>query len=70
MQYREPEGDAWDDFVEGAKTKFRNFGTAMSSFGEFLATNINMVDCCNNVQIEPSLTISNFNELGQNAKMS
>lgn len=57
--------DKWNNFVEGAKDKIKGFGAAMSNFGEFLATNINMVDCCNNVQIEPSLTISNFHELGQ-----
>ena len=42
-------GEAWSDFFTKAKEGVASVGNAMSNFGEFLATNINMADCCNNV---------------------
>lgn len=44
-----PVGEAWSDFFSKAKEGVSSVGNAMSNFGEFLATNINMIDCCNNV---------------------
>ena len=45
----EEEGDFWDDVYDKTRRNIRSLGETLSNFGEFIASNINMVDCCNNV---------------------
>lgn len=59
-------GNKLNQLFESTKDNIGKVGEKLSQFQEYFVKQLKMADCCNNVQIEPSLLTGNLLDVSGN----